>query len=357
MTFDLVRERTRRHFARLARPEDVVRKLVAVQAQDYLGSLWAIGLRTRPATEASVERAIAEKKIVRSWPLRNTLHFVAAEDVRWILEIAGPAAIARARSRHVQLGLDEDAFRKSRQLFERAFAREPLLSRKEMYEALAAGKVSPEGQRGIHILGRLAQENVICFGPRRKKEQTFALSDEWLPKSHERTRDEALGELARRYFAGHGPATLEDFRWWSGLVTRDARHGLNLVERELDRRTVRDRIHYFSRASTGRARSDDAHLLPAFDEYLVAYRDREAILRKSPALGKRSLNDGGGMLAPTLVVDGHVVGTWKRTLGSKVTIELEILAKISRGERARIEEAARRYGKFLGLEAVTVPRG
>ncbi|MGH7282361.1 MAG: winged helix DNA-binding domain-containing protein, partial [Polyangiaceae bacterium] len=255
MTFDLVRERARRHFAREPRPEDVVRKLVAVQAQDYLGSLWALGLRTKSTTESSIERAIAEKKIVRTWPLRNTLHFVAAEDLRWILELAGPAAIARARTRHGQLGLDEAAFTKSRRLFERALAGGKLLSRKEMYETLSAGKISPEGQRGIHVLGRLAQENVICFGPRRKKEQTFALSDDWLPKTKKRARGDALGELARRYFEGHGPATLDDFRWWSGLTARDAREAVHLVESELERETVRDRIYYSSPSSRGRSQN------------------------------------------------------------------------------------------------------
>ena len=353
MALHLVRERMRRHFAQHAAPEDVVRTLVAVQAQDYLGSLWAIGLRTKNATETKIEAAIENKKIVRTWPLRNTLHFVLAEDLRWILAIGGPVAIARARTRHRQLELDDATFLKSRNLFERALGDTPLLSRKEMYEVLAHGKVSPEGQRGIHILGRLAQEAVICFGPRRRKEQTFALTDAWLPKTKTRTREEALGELARRYFAGHGPATHEDFRWWSGLVARDAREAVNLAEHALDRETVRDRTYYFSSNMRSLSRSG-TKLLPAFDEYLVGYKDRDALLKKAPGLTQKTLNAGGGMLAPTVIIDGEVVGTWKRTLGSRVTVKAHVLAKISKPEREAVERAARAYGKFLGLDTALV---
>ena len=353
MAFDLVRERMRRHFVRHAQPEDVVRMLVAVQAQDYLGSLWALGLRTKNATETKIEEAIARKKIVRTWPLRNTLHFVLAEDLRWILAIAGSVAIARAGARHRQLGLDDATFTKSRNLFEHALAGGRLLSRKEMYEVLARGKISPEGQRGIHILGRLAQEAVICFGPRRKKEQTFALADEWLPKTKKRTREEGLGELARRYFAGHGPATLEDFRWWSGLRARDARDAVGLAERELDHETVRDRTYYFSSNARSLARCR-TQLLPAFDEYLVGYKDRDALLKKAPRLAQKTLNAGGGMLAPTVIVDGQVVGTWKRTLGSRVAVKADIVTKISKSDREAVEDAARAYGKFLGLDAAVV---
>jgi len=216
----------------LRRPRDVVAWLGAVQAQDYLGALWAVGVRLAPAaqaTEALIEAALADRSIVRSWPMRGTLHFVAAEDLRWLLALLGPRLVARAARRHAELDLDAATFTRSRALLEKALEGGRCLTRAELYRVLSHGKVSPAGQRGIHILQRLALDGVLCFGARQGKQQTFALVDEWLAPglastdSKARSRDESLFELARRYFTGHGPATLADFTWWTGLPAAEAK--------------------------------------------------------------------------------------------------------------------------------------
>lgn len=351
MSLDLVRERVQRHLARsFAAPEDVVAWYGAVQAQDYLGSLWALGLRTRNATEAGVERAIAEKRIVRSWPLRGTLHFVAPADLRWMLELAAPATMARARKRHHDLGIDDATLARSRKIVERALRDGQVLTRPEMYEALARGGVSPEGQRGIHVLLRLSQERLLCFGPRRGKQPTFTLLEEWLPPTKKKTREEALAELARRYFTSHGPATTRDFAWWSGLVAKDVRDALESVKDELEHADEGGVTYRFVPVRTKKAAEAHAvELLPAFDEYLVAYANRDALIARAPSLGAKTINAGGGMLAPTIVVGGQVVGTWKRTLAKSVTFLPTVHAKLTATDAKEVAAAAERYAQFLGL--------
>ncbi|MEO8800665.1 MAG: crosslink repair DNA glycosylase YcaQ family protein, partial [Polyangiaceae bacterium] len=163
---DLVGQRIHTQLTATASVHATVHRLGAVQAQDYLGALWAVGLRTNGATEATVEEALAEKKIVRTWPLRGTLHFVAAEDARWMLDVAAPATLHKAKKRHRDLGIDEPTVKRSRAIFEKLLAKEGSVGRRGMYAALEDAGVSTEGQRGIHILFRLAHDGVLCFGAR-----------------------------------------------------------------------------------------------------------------------------------------------------------------------------------------------
>ena len=329
---------------------DVVRRFGAVQAQDYLGSLWALGLRLPGVTEASVERAVADRSIVRTWPLRGTLHFVAAEDVRWFLDLSGARTVARAAGRYRQLGLDEATFAKSRRVIARALEGGRQLTRAELADALERKGVATDGQRLIHLLNRSALEGLTCYAARRGKQFTFALLDEWAPPSKRLSRGEALAELAGRYFRSHGPATLEDFVWWSGLKTADARAGLEAVRPRLEREVIDGRIHWLSSSTpvVGEGKSV-AHLLPAFDEYTVAYKDRGAVLHPSHT---RWPDAATAVLGPTVILDGRAVGNWKRTLkGGSVVIETSLWATLKRAERNALEEGARRYGEFLGLDA------
>ena len=330
-------------------PSDVVKWMGAIQAQDYLGSLWAVGLRTRNATEARIEQALAERSIVRTWPMRGTLHFVAAEDIRWMLQLLTPRVIAASASRWKQLELDEATCSRSRKAIEHALQGGKQLMREEMYQVMEAAHVSTVGQRGIHILGRLAQECVICFGARAGKQHTFVLLDEWIPRSKLLERDAALAELAERYFTSHGPATLQDFVWWSGLSTTDARAGLEMSKSRLEEQTVADQTFWVASSSI-KSKGQSTCLLPGFDEYLVGYKDRSAVL--DPRYVKQT-NAGGGMLNPTIVIDGQVVGTWKRTLErNRAVIAPQWFAPPKKSEQRALEIAARRYGTFLGLSPV-----
>ena len=334
--------------ATFATPADVVRWLGAVQAQDYLGGLWAIALRTHDATAAAVEQAITGRTIIRTWPMRGTLHFVAVPDIRWMLELLTPRIVARSARRLKQLDLDEATLARSKDMIGQALQGGKQLSRPALYQVLGAAHISPAGQRGIHILARLAQDGFICFGTREGKQQTFALLDEWAPAARTMERADALAELARRYFTSHGPATLHDFVWWSGLATADARAGLEGAKPQLTHEEIDGRTYWLSASPppVGVA-SATAYLLPPYDEYTVAYRDRSAVL--SPEYAARA-DSGNGIFSPTMVVDGQVVGTWIRAAKKNtLVITLRPFGTLSGAEHRAFTTAAHRYGKFLEM--------
>lgn len=338
--------------ARFDQPHEIVEWLGAVQAQDYLGALWAVGLRTCNSTEAIVEKALAERKIVRTWPMRRTLHFVAVADVRWMLKLLTPRMISgmsRQMKRH--FGLDEAAFARSRKLLVRALEGGRQLARPALYEVLERGGVATDKGRGLHILSHLAQDGVLCFGARAGKQQTFALLDEWVPASRTLEREEALAELAKRYFTSHGPATLQDFAWWSGLSATDTREALELARPNLEQKVLAENVYWFVPSPPiAKKVASASYLLPPFDEYTVAYKDRSAAL--DPEHAKRP-DAGNGIFYPTLVVDGQVLGTWKRTpKKDAVVITPNHFAKLGKLYTHALADAAARYGKFLGVPVV-----
>ena len=330
------------------RPSDVVTWFGAVQAQDYLGALWAVGQRSRDAVESDVELALAERAIVRTWPMRGTLHFVAADDVRWLLELLNPRIIQRHALRlRREFELDDAALSRCRRILTKALRGGSPLTRSRLYDTLEYGGISPAGQRGIHILGRLAQEGLICFGPRQGKQHTFVLLDEWLPEGRGLLRDEALAELALRYFTSHGPATLRDLVWWSGLTVRDVQAGIHSVERRLQREEIGGESYWFSPAEGTSQRTNSlTHLLPPFDEYLVGYKNRAAVLEPRHAVRLYAL------LSPVMEIDGRIVGTWGRRLArGMVTVALAPFRHLSLAEKGAMARAVARYGKFLGVPA------
>lgn len=330
------------------RVEGVVAWLGAVQAQDYLGSLWALGLRMHRAVEADVEQAIADRTIVRSWPLRGTLHYAAADDIRWMLDLVAPRTISRAARRYRQLDLDDATLAKSETVLVRALESDGQCTRAELASALNRAGITTDGQRLIHILNHAALNGLFCYATRRGKQFTFALLNEWVPAGTTLTRDEALAELARRYFTGHGPATLQDFVWWSGLLTADARAGLNMVKSQLRRDDINGQTYWYSRAvPIAQDMPSTAHLLPAFDEYLVGYRDRSAVI--DPKYTSRL----SSLLSPTVVIDGQVAGTWKRTVRKDaVVITVSPFVPLSDAQTDALAAAAEQYGRFVELTVI-----
>jgi hypothetical protein len=223
------------------------------------------------------------------------------------------------------------------------------LSRDAMYRALEAAHIPTERQRGLQIVWRLAQEGVICFGARKGKQPTFVLLDEWVPPAKMLQRDEALAKLAQRYFTSHGPATLQDFAWWSGLAMADAKVSLEMVASRLEHTVIHDRTYWFSTSTpSAKNRSRTAYLLSNYDEYIVGYRDRSAIFDASRA---HTLDPRGNILfSHTLVVNGQVVGAWKRTLKKRsAVITVNFVTPLSKAENRAIAAAADRYGAFLEL--------
>ena len=331
-------------------PGEVVAWFGAVQSQDYPGGKWAVGLRLPGATDADVEAAIAERSIIRTWPMRGTLHFVAAADIRWMLEVLTPRVVAGARSRHRQLELDADTFARSRDVLTAALQGGKTLSRPAMYRTLEAAGISAAGQRGIHILAYLAQRGVLCFAMHEGKQPAFALLDEWAPDARRLERDVALAELARRYFTSHGPATVQDFVWWSGLTVADARAGLDAAKPHLVEEKADGQTYWLPPNMPGAPPLPLVHLLPAYDEYMVAYRDRSAALRDAHA--RHLATPSATILGPIIVVDGQYAGAWTRRVHKDtVVIAAQPLLPLSDAQQHALAETASRYGEFVGLRA------
>jgi hypothetical protein len=321
----------------LRRAPDVVRWLGAVQAQDYAAAKWALGLRAPGLTDADVERAFDEGAILRTHLLRPTWHFVAPADIRWMLALTAPRVQAANAYYDRTLGLDARTRRRSLGVLERALRGGRALTRAELGLVLRRAGIPTEGLRLTHLMADAELEGLVVSGPRKGKQFTYALLEERVPRAPSLSRVEALAELTRRYFESHGPATLRDFAWWSGLKVQDARTGIGhtgLDELEIDGRA------YFFHDAGGGGRPSSAHFLPNFDEYLVAYKDR------GPVVGASE----GDALGNVFVLEGKLAGTWKPKRGEEsVAVEAFPYRPLSREDRRKLASSAERYGRFLGL--------
>ncbi|WP_167285344.1 winged helix DNA-binding domain-containing protein [Marilutibacter alkalisoli] len=322
-------------------PHAAVRRLLAVQAQDYHAALWAVGLRTSGATAATVEQALSERRIVRTWPMRGTLHLVAAEDVRWLQGLLAPRALARDGNRHErEYGLDTKAMRECRRAVERILRDGEPMPRPALYAALEADGIATGGSRGLHILMRLAHEGLICQGPRVGKQPGFVWLDAWLPPTPPLSREEALAELARRYIAGHGPATAHDLAWWSGLTLTDAKAALASVTSGLVGLDIDGIRHWQSHNAAAASSTRGVLLLPAFDEYLLGYKDRTPVLDPDHHRKVFTIN---GLIHPTVVAGGRVAGIWPRAAAE---FEPNLFRPLGEAETRSLKTASERHEQF-----------
>jgi len=337
----------------LTDPADVVRTMGAVQAQDYGQALWAIGLRTKGATRERVVDAIESGAIVRTWPMRGTIHFVAAEDAKWMVTLAGERTLRSAAARHAGLDLNDKTFARAEELIHGALQGGKRLSRPKLMTLLENSGIATHDQRGYHILWTLSLKGVLCIGPMEGKQQTYALLDEWAPHPRHFEHDEALGELAKRYFTSHGPATLTDFATWSGQPQREAAVGLGLAKSHLTSLSHNGNIYWFGR-ETRNVPSESLHqtyMLAGFEEYLLGYKDRSNVVRPEDAK-QFYIN---GIFFPIIVKDGRVVGGWRRTVTAKsIHVRLVEFEAPSQQDMQAIRAAASRYGDFMGLPLVFV---
>ena len=334
----------------LATAADVVAWFGAVQAQDYAAAKWAVALRTRGATDADVERACDDGAILRTHVLRPTWHFVAPADLRWLLALTGPRVKQAMAYYHRQLELDERTFRRSNAVLAKALAGAQC-TRAELARALTAARIAAPGDRLVHLLMRAELDAVICSGARRGKHATYALVEERCPPAPPLDRDAALARLAQRYVASHGPVLVADFAWWSGLTAADARRAFELAA--LPTRVIEEQPYYLAEPAPLprlRLRSPLVHLLPNFDEYLVAYKHRAAV---TDAAVPAAVGTPIALLStPIVVLDGRVIGTWRRTITrNAVTVTTSLTVPLDRPQRAALDVAIARYGRFLGLPA------
>jgi hypothetical protein len=317
---------------------DVVRWLGAVQAQDFPAAKWALGLRMRSATDHAIEKAYNEGQILRTHVMRPTWHFVAPEDIRWMLGLTAPRVNARAGPYFRKYELDAAVFKRTDKILTKALQDGKHLTRAELGAALnKSGVAADDLIRLTHIMLRAELDGIVCSGPRRGKQFTYALIDERVAPAKSLTRDEALAKLTERYFTSHGPATLADFVWWSGLTAGDAKRGVEIIDRNLRKEVTDDKTCFLSRARpSANSRLYPSHLLPAYDEYSVAYKHREAVVG----------------LGPTVIVDGRAAGAWRSTIAKQsVTIIVTPARALKKPETLAIVQAAERYAAFIGLPA------
>jgi hypothetical protein len=292
---------------------EAVRLLTCVQGQDLPGALTSVALRTAARTRPGVEAALDAGEVVRSWPMRSTLHLVPAEDLHWLLELCGPRVLAGAAKRRAVLGLTETDTERAREVVTAALRGGRRCGRKELLAVLADGAVDVTGQRGYHLLWYLAQTGTLCLGPTAGGEQAFVLLDEWVTAPRRLDRDAALAELALRYFRGHGPATVADLARWAGLTVTDVRAGVAAVRDRLATVQVDGREHLLAPETadllaTYRAEAAGLFLLPGFDEFVLGYADRSCAV--PPEFADRIVPGGNGVFRPTVVHRGRVLGTW-----------------------------------------------
>ncbi|MBN2552087.1 MAG: AlkZ family DNA glycosylase [Spirochaetales bacterium] len=324
--------------------EQVVAWLGGIQAQDYSGAKWSIGIRLPRIVEREVERAIADRRILRTWAYRGTLHFLAAADAAWILALLAPTVIAANRRRYGQLQLDETTFSRSNRLIRSALEKSGHpLARSEICELLEDGGVSAQGQRAPYLLQRAALEGLICLGPKRGRESTYESAENLTNAGSSPRPDEAAAALAERYFSSHGPATIQDFCWWSGLPAATAREALRNAS-SLQPIAVEDR-ELWAGSDPPPGVQESAHLLPPFDDYLLGYRDRSLAL--DPAYSKR-VNAGGGMMKPVFLVNGRAVGTWtQRNKPNGQMIWIQPFHDLSDRDYPAVTLATQAYAHFL----------
>jgi hypothetical protein len=329
----------------------VVGLLTAVQSQDYWGATWAVAQRTAGSTRAEIDKLFDTGVILRTHVLRPTWHFALAGDIRWLLDLTGPRILASAASRFRQLEIDGDVAARAKAIFEKELSGGRSRTRPELGEALRRNGIPTDGQRLPHLLMAAELEGLIVSGPLRGKAHTYMLLRERAPEARSLDREEALAELTRRYFVSHGPAQIPDAVWWSGLTVRDIRTGIALAGDALAHREINGKDYWFGAgdgpATVGR---DVAHLLPNWDEYTVAYRDRAAAMHPELSFDP-ALFSFGSILSNVVTGGGRVRGSWSRTVsGGRVRIEARLLAPLAAPEAAAVQGAADRITGFLGQQ-------
>jgi len=339
--------------SKFATPQEVVAWHGAKQAQEYTHAKWAIGLRVPDATDQTIEHAIDTGTILRTHIMRPTWHFVAAQDIRWMMRLTAPQIVRLGLALERDLGLDAATFRRTNDVIVKALEGGHQRTRKELAEAIERAGIMTNSSRMVYIMFRAETELLVCNGSRRGKEHTYTLLDERIPPSPMLEREEALAELARRYFTSHAPATIQDFTWWSGLKVGDARAALDMIKSELVSIPMDHLTYWMPKDLELPAQSEPSvHLLPAFDEFMVSYKERGASL--DPSFAANTIT-GNGIFKPIVVVDGRVVGVWSRSeKKNAIAIEHQLFTDVSTAQKDDMEKAATRFGKFLGKEIVII---
>ncbi|NJD59377.1 MAG: winged helix DNA-binding domain-containing protein [Anaerolineales bacterium] len=333
---------------RYTSPVELVSYMVAMQAQDFPMAKWAVGVRIPGSTEKMVEAAITRAEILRLHVLRPTWHFVAAQDIYWMLDLTARWVMAGETAREKQLELTKDVFSRSNATLEKALAGGQSRTRNELIAALQQAGIRTDENRASHLFMRAELDEIICSGATQGGKATYALLSERVPLARRLIREAALAELARRYFTSRYPATQQDFSWWSGLPASEVKQALESVKQDFTTEVIDGVTYWLPRhVESVRATQVNPILLPTYDELLISYAERGASF---PAGIEQHMKDisNRGIFWPILLKDGQVVGTWMRTLkGDRVIIELSPFQPLAKAELDQLQDAAQHYANFL----------
>ena len=331
---------------RFTDPAELVAWMGAVQAQDFAMAKWALGMRLKKATDASVEQAIDAGGIIRTHIMRPTWHFVAKEDARWIMDLTAPHVYKLAGTMYRQLKLDNSVFKITNDLIGKLLADGGELTREEVIAEVNKAGIETDNLRATHIMFKAELDTIICNGARRGKKFTYALFDKKIPSAAPMKREEALAALAKRYFMSHGPATVQDFVWWSGLSVTDSKLAFEAVRADFEMALVGGREYLFAAPAELPKVQAKAMLIPAFDEITIGYADRSAAMDDAIAQNRES---GNGIFKPVVMVKGKIAAVWRRTEKKDVVhIEIAPLSKMPAAAEKSLDAAGTAYAHFVG---------
>ncbi|GHS93736.1 hypothetical protein FACS1894207_0670 [Bacteroidia bacterium] len=325
-------------------PEAVVSWMGAMQAQDYNMVKWAIGVRLPGYTEKQIEEAFNQGKILRTHVLRPTWHFVSPENIRWMLSLTAEKIKASSRYRDLYLEITEELYSKSNRIIQKALEGNRHLTREAIGKELEKEKITVNSARLVHFGMRAELEGIVCSGALQGKTHTYALLDERAPATKPLHREEALAKLAQLYFQSHSPATLPDFTWWSGLSLTEARKGLEAIKSGFVAEKINGQTYWINNDFRHAPDPENfCRLLPAFDEYLVSYKDRKAVLLSEH---HRKAISSNGIFRPVIVVNGQVVGLWKKTSNKKNPVISEFFEGTDVLLKSVLDEAVEAFKAF-----------
>jgi len=327
-------------------PKEIVSAMGAMQAQDYSMVKWAVGLRSKNLTDKSIESAISKGEIIRTHLLRPTWHLVSSEDIHWMLELTAPRIKSALKFRHKYLGFNESIIKKCKKIIEKTISENGHSTREELISVLEKAKISTKENRASHIFLIAELDGLICSGEIKNKKQTYALLKERVPKTNSLNKEESLGRLALKYFTSHCPATLQDFTWWSGMSAADSKSALEMIKTSLVSETIGKQTFWYTNTNgVTKFSNDSVHLLPAFDEYIIAYADRTAVIKLDHH--KKAIMRNG-MFMPSIVINGQAIGKWKRIIkNDEVKIETEFFRSISKSEKKLIQKQFEKLANFI----------
>jgi hypothetical protein len=336
---------------KLPTPEGAVRSLAAMQSQEFGYARWSVAQRTNGADASAIDQAFAQGAILRIHVIRPTWHFVAAADIRWILEISAPRVHALSAYYFRQLGIDAELAARTNALFARSLEGGRQLTRKEMAAALQSAGINATGIRLGYLLIHAELDGVICSGALQGRQHTYALLADRVPKARKLDRDEALAELARRYFTTRGPATMKDYLVWSSLSATQGKEGLEMVKGQLEHEVVDGRTYWFAPPSTNaRPKSPVIDLVQGFDEYVMSYSESRDVLFGHAPGSSRPLDRTA--FYHSILLDGRLIGHWRHVFEKRrVIIETQFDRPFEPAEKRALEGAVERYGQFLQMPA------